>query len=145
MTGGDISKTKAMKNSIKHIAYVTLIAFLFNAILPFFAVYSQDYSPAKHMSSLFGENVLICTGDGFKWVKWQDIQNNKKEHQSPSGYQCAVCYVAAHGIKDMVTPDVITLASVDIGSSSDVIHDYRPVAFYLQSSLNSRAPPIFLS
>ncbi len=135
-----------MKKNIRHIARITLLAFLLNVLLPFFAVYdvSNHQAFAKEKSSLFGEKVLICTGDGFKWVKWEDLQRDKEKHNPPSHYQCALCYVAAHGLKDVVTPDAITLASVATHNSRYVIYDYRPLAFYLHSSPPSRAPPSYL-
>lgn len=84
------------KNRI--IAIFATAAFLLHALLPFFAVYqvptSQD---AKNMASLFGDKVLLCTAEGFKLVSWKDLLNGKQEHKPHKQYQCALCYVAAHG------------------------------------------------
>lgn len=135
-----------MKRNIRHIARITLLAFLLNAVLPFFAVYDvpTHQAFAKEMSSLFGEKVLICTGEGFKWVKWEDLQSGKEKHNPDSHYKCPLCYLAAHGLKDIITPDTMTLASVENGESGIAGYDYRPAAFYLRSSLHNRAPPSFL-
>lgn len=132
-----------MKRRIKLIARVTLLAFLLNAILPFFAVYNlQDNRAfAAEMASLFGEKVLICTGDGFKWVSWQELQNGKEKQHNSSHYQCALCYVAAHGLKDTVMPDAITLANVETGGSRYAIYDYYAGSPHLHASLYRRAPP----
>lgn len=131
-----------MKLRRKHIARIACLAFLLNALLPFFAVYDIPHqSAAKEMSSLFGEKVLICTGDGFKLVTWADLESGKEKHNPSSHYKCPLCYVAAHGMKDMVTPDAVTLASIEISASGHAIYDYRLSALTLQSSFSSRAPP----
>jgi hypothetical protein len=131
-----------MKLRCKHIARIACLAFLLNALLPFFAVYEIPHqSSPKEMSSLFGEKVLICSGDGFKWVTWADLESGKEKHTPSSHYKCPLCYVAAHGMKDMVTPDAVTLASIEAADSVHAIYDYQPAAFYLQSPFSSRAPP----
>lgn len=137
-----------MTHRAKYIARIALFAFLLNAILPFFAVYnvskhdiSNHQAWAKEISPLFGEKVLICTGDGFKWVKWEDLQGGKEKHPSPSHYQCALCYAAAHGLKDIITPDTVTLASMRAGALSPAIHVHLSVASYPHSPHHSRAPP----
>ena len=139
--------TPLMKKNCKHIARIALFAFLLNALLPFFAVYDvpAHQSAAKEISSLFGDKVLICSGDGFKWVKWEDLQSGKEQHTPPSHYKCPLCYVAAHGMKDMVTPDAVALVSIEAADSVHAIYDYWPSAFYLQSAFSSRGPPYSLS
>lgn len=134
-----------MKKISRHIARITLLAFLCNVFLPFFAVYdiASHQAFAKEMSSLFGEKLLICTGDGFKWVKWDDLPQGKEKH-APS-YQCALCYLAAHSLKDVTLPTGTTLSHANGKESRTLFYDYRPAAFYLQSSLHSRAPPTSFS
>ena len=137
----------SMKKNIRHIALVALFAFLLNVMLPFFAVYDTtgNQASAKQMASLFGEKLLICTGDGFKWVKWEDIEKEGKHHK-PSGYQCALCYLAAHGTKDFTTPGGIGLAhDLEVATTKYAIYDYRLAALHTQSPFSSRAPPAAFS
>ena len=90
------------KATITHIA---LLAFAMNVMLPFFAIYNlpaasaheSSVSNAEDLASLFGDKVLICTPDGFKWVSWKDL-NNGKEHPH-SEFKCPLCYVGAQGMK----------------------------------------------
>ena len=132
-----------MKMNGQHIARIALIAFLLNVMMPFFAVYNVEHpSPAKEISSLFGEKVLICTGDGFKWVKWADLESGKEKHAPSSHYKCPLCYLAAHGLKDFTAPGTIGLAYN--GSATDpgyITYDHWLIVFRLQSPFASRAPP----
>lgn len=130
-----------MKNSLRHIANVTLTAFLLNAFLPFFAVYdTPKLPPAKEMSSLFGDKVLICTGDGFQWVTWEELQKQGSRHES-SRYKCGLCYLAAHGLKDLLTPASVTLARVEENGKAVAIRGDHSAALTLALAFASRAPP----
>lgn len=139
-----------MKKNIPPIALVALFAFLLNALLPFFAVYNvqdghDNQSAARQMASLFGEKVLICTSDGFKWVKWADIEKEGKPHK-PSNYQCGICYLAAHGTKDFTTPSAVALAyNTEASSAGYTIYEYRRAAFHTQLPFSGRAPPAIFS
>lgn len=76
---------------------ITLIAFMVNALLPFFALYSvpvqarafsapptssisqprgdEQVSPsAANPAGLFTDKVLICTAQGFKWVSLSELR-----------------------------------------------------------------------
>ncbi len=136
-----------MRSSYKHVVHITLIAFLLNVMLPFFAVYNVEHpSLAKEMASLFGEKILICTGDGFKWVKLADLESGKEKH-NPSHYKCPLCYIAAHAFKYLFMLASLFLVFPRRKSESRrrIVFDYRPPAFYLQSLLGSRAPPASFS
>lgn len=89
---------RAMLNPARHTPLVRLllIAFVFNALLPFFAVYQAPAAGAA-FSSVFGDKVLLCTGDGFKLVSANELADQKKTPDSHKKYQCALCFVSAHG------------------------------------------------
>lgn len=96
-----------MKKAIKfrYITLITVIAFLMNVMLPFFAVYNVSKAIASDStdettSSIFGEKLLICTADGFKLVPLEDLQNGKEKPTPHSDFECALCYVSAQGAKD---------------------------------------------
>lgn len=128
---------------VENIARITLLAFLLNAVLPFLAVYNvpahQLY--AKNISSLFGEKVLICSGDGFKWVTWKDLQEGKGGHEQPSHYKCPLCYLAAHGLKDIIAPGAVAPAGGGYADSGPAAYASVPAALSLHFSVHSRAPP----
>ena len=88
---------------------VVLIAFAINVMLPFFAVYNPSASNTEiqHLSSVFGESIIICTGDGFKWVKLADLQNGKEKPKPHSDTKCPLCYAASHGLKSMAVASVV--------------------------------------
>lgn len=73
---------------------------LLQSLVPFYAVYQAPSLDAPHMASLFGDKVLICSSEGFRLVSWEELlkgggQRLPDEHHAK--YQCALCYVAAHG------------------------------------------------
>lgn len=91
---------------IRIIWTTTLLAFLLGGLLPFFANYNvpelvqQAQSEEQQIASLFGDDILICTADGFKLVSLKDLREGGSESPSPhSDYECALCFVAAHGGK----------------------------------------------
>ncbi len=128
-----------------HLRFMTLIAFLLNAIIPFFAVY--DISTAKaSLVSPPHEKILICTARGFQWVTWEELQTSDSEqHSPPPQYQCALCYVAAHSTKDYLpvapymlpAPYFYTTQSFLAYNVADFKADFNAFSYH------SRAPPVF--
>lgn len=97
---------------IKHISIVTAIAFLFNTMLPFLAIYDlsqlQASENSQAISPLLGNKVLICTSEGFKWVELKDLRDSAEEPgEKPEPHpqvKCALCYLSINGIK-FTAPD----------------------------------------
>lgn len=122
------------------IARIALLALLLNAFIPFFATYhAGNVSPETQEASLFGDKVLLCTAEGFKWVKIADMQNGKTPR---SHYQCPLCYLAAHGLAhalphaETVVPHRFALSVTGSG------YEYFPAATLLHGTSESRAPPV---
>lgn len=141
-----------MKKAIKlrYFSFLTLFAFLMNVMLPFFAVYDVQQalasqsaeSSSEEMSSLFGEKVLICTSDGFKWVSWKDLQNGKEQPKPHPQYQCALCYVAAHGIKSTVPAQEIAIVyHQSVQYISYYFSDVTTISQFAGRGFLTRAPP----
>jgi hypothetical protein len=87
-----------MKPHQKMIAAFTAVALLLHGVLPFFALYQLPVThDVRSIASLFGERLLICTSDGFKWVRTEDIFKDGQHPKPHPQYQCALCYVSAHG------------------------------------------------
>ena len=120
---------------------LTLLAFSINTILPFFAVYNVAANEASHVSSLFGEKILICSGEGFRWVKLADLQSGKEKPKPHSGDQCPLCYAANHGLKAITLAALFIVPAADRSDAPIFISYQLPLSFHLASALNARAPP----
>lgn len=91
------------------------IALLFNTLLPFFATYSIA-TPPSGLASVFGEKVLICTGQGFKLVNWKDLQAGKTPVGPHKPYSCPLCYIANSALGNVLVPVlVLYLAHIAVG------------------------------
>lgn len=125
-----------------HIARFAALALIFNALLPFFAVYdAPSQATASTTSSPFGDKLLICSGDGFKWIKRADA--GKQEHNTPSHFKCALCYLAAHGLKDATLPVGATLAQTHADRALAIARGDTSAAHSVTLAFASRAPPAF--
>lgn len=123
-----------------------LIAFLFSAVVPFFAVYDLPGSPAEQerLAQLFGEKILICSEKGFEWVRLADIGQGEHQPKPDSHLKCALCYVASKGAAhhplssvalDMPRGRVLRLHSPLVDTATGRLSE-RPA--------NPRAPPAFV-
>lgn len=125
----------------RHIYLLTLLAFLLNAFVPFFASYSDVTS--KTTSSIFGDKILICTGSGFKLIKLSELDGQQdKNHQST--YKCPLCYIAAHGIKAQPVDLAQQYAvPVFILSDADYVTSIENIAALIRNiPAPIRAPPV---
>jgi len=91
-----------IKSRSRRIGLILALALTFNALLPFFAFYQNVGDPPSVASSatasIFGDKILICTGEGFAWVKWTDLFTGKIPFKQHKTYVCALCYIAANAI-----------------------------------------------
>lgn len=130
--------------TLRKYAFVVLVAFLANAILPFFALYNP---PATHegiqrLASVFGDKILLCTGDGFKWVKLADLQSGKENPKPYHGYECPLCYAASHGLKSMAVAAVAIPHRDNQVYTPFFAYNSPSLSFHLASSAHVRAPPV---
>lgn len=134
-------------SKIRYYPLVVLIAFVMNAVLPFFAVYNLSAgntdTQTKHLSSVFGESILICSGDGFKWVKLADLQSGKENPKPHPDYKCPLCYVARHGLKDAAMVSAAVAQDHDRNHASvSPAYGLLLTSLPLVSPLHVRAPPL---
>ncbi len=87
-----IGTMKNIKTS-KIMSALALVAFFASVMLPFFATY--NLSSDKEVSSIFGEKVLICTADGFKWISLEDAKNGEFPNKHDN-VKCPVCFFLAN-------------------------------------------------
>jgi hypothetical protein len=123
---------------------ITLAAITFGAIAPFFAVHNPSIPTANNrLSATLGEQILICSGDGFKWVKLSDLRSGKEKPAPHSGDKCPLCNIARHSVT-VPAPLVLSSATYYPPEPTYIRYDPVPVFAYQPSPLNSRAPPYFL-
>lgn len=78
-----------------------LVAFVFSAVVPFFALYDGQIAKADNvtLAALYGEEIFMCTERGFEMVKLADVQNGKHVPKRDTHFECALCFVGAKGAK----------------------------------------------
>lgn len=97
-----------------------LIAFVFGAVVPFFALYSGQVAKADSaaLATLYGEEIFLCTERGFEWVKLADLESGKHTPKPDKHFECALCFVGAKGAKNtQLTPIELTLLPIHAGSA----------------------------
>lgn len=97
-----------------------LMAFVMNALSPFFAVYSTQSAQAAEqnaLSAIFGEKTLICTPEGFKWVSWAELQDREHAPDPDKQFKCPLCYVAVYGTKDVLETASFALLPIPTGTA----------------------------
>lgn len=82
---------------------VSLLAFLLNALLPFYATYGglSSANLTANSSPLFGEKILLCTATGYKWVSLAEFADwgqslaadSDSGGQHNGSFECPLCYV----------------------------------------------------
>ena len=109
-------------------------------LLPFFATYGHVSAPSK-LTSIFGEKILICTGDGFAWVKWSDLLAGKTPVKQDKKLLCPLCYLATHALGNILLPLGVALLLL-YAATADAVFSTLPgrrrVAY---ANACSRAPP----
>lgn len=126
----------------------TLLAFLFSAVVPFFAVYDLPQAQASQaeLASLFGEKILICSDRGFEWVSVADLQQGKHIPKTDSHLKCALCYVASKGGAHHQLSPVVLALDMPLGQSLRLhfsTHDALTVD-QPERLTTPRAPPAFV-
>lgn len=130
-----------IKNRLLSIA--VLIAFLLNVAMPFFAVYQVPQTPQiGKLASVFGEKILICSGEGFKWVKLADLQSGKETPRPHANIKCPLCFIARHA-QDMALLPVASLDLPPYSHGPTVAYDVTPLTSRFTARLRARAPPSF--
>ncbi len=130
----------------RYILFLTLVVFVISTMTPFFAVYSPTPSEAtKTISELFGGKILICTGNGFKWVKIAELEQ-EKQHIPSDHYKCPLCYIASHVPSTVLSGQGVLLTSVYSFNSATILYsfyNYTPSPLSISADIKTRAPPFF--
>lgn len=128
---------------------ITLLAFIFNIFLPFFAVHTITQAQAAdnptELSSLFGDKILVCTADGFKWMTWEELQKEGyPHHPDKPPYECAFCYIAAHVHKDFLktSQHFIAFTEKSVTDAAFIYADDRLFSKGLPVFYLNRGPPM---
>lgn len=125
----------------KWIGLVLALAVAFSALLPFFATYNDT---APKSASLFGEKILICTGDGFALVNWADLLAGKAPVKQHKSFVCPMCYVADSPLAKVLflaAGAIFLIARTAAGLSLFSLYDTRLKSFH-RCAARPRAPPV---
>lgn len=136
------------RNKIRYYLLITIVAFIINAVIPFFATYNLPHTSSntnKELSSIFGSKLLICTSEGFKWVNLEDVQNGNAPKPHPE-FKCPLCYVAVRGLFIQAQPaaqiaDLLVMRSIRFHLDADISITDRLIPNYNLV----RAPPFYIT
>ncbi len=124
---------------------LTLLAFLVSILLPFAAVYNPSAAEAAQ-SSVFGDRILICTIDGFKWVSLDELDGEQEGHDRSDqrAFECALCYISAYVTKDFMASayEVVEQTSSSEQKLRFGFFRYARKGRSAAYAYQSRAPPI---
>jgi len=97
----------------KFLFQLSLIAFLFGAVVPFFANYEGliTGSSEAELTALYGEEIFLCTENGFEWVKVADIAKKNHTPKPDKHMKCGLCYMAANGTGYAQVPPIVLAVS----------------------------------
>jgi hypothetical protein len=74
--------------------------------MPFFAYCNKqllkhsNQIAADNIKSIFGDDLVICTVDGFKVVKLSQTENDNPSENDDINYQCNKCLILANTVFD---------------------------------------------
>ena len=123
---------------IRSFSLLLLVALLFNVMLPFFAGNTQ----ARQSPALFGDKILICTGNNFKWVTLADLQSGKEKSKSHSDNKCPHCDGVRHGAKDVVLTSAVAPVYIRAHNALFFTNHDSATLLHLASFFRVRAPPV---
>jgi len=130
---------------------IATVAFLAQIFLPFFAYYGDMSAPniqakADRTPAVFGDKILICGADGFRWVSAKDLLDGGDEDAEPhERYACPMCYITAAGLQNFA-PCAAGYADADDLCVKNINHTSAftaPLSPSLWTGMRSRAPPFF--
>lgn len=94
-----------LKNG-QNFLFILVAALVLNAVMPFFAYCNIQLSKhsnqiaADNIKSIFGDDLVICTVDGFKVVKLSQTENDNPSENDDINYQCNKCLIIANAAFD---------------------------------------------
>jgi len=91
----------------KTIAVIALMAFALQMCLPLLAAYTTSAAQTTPLAATqtadinapsagLEGHVLVCTAQGFKWVKIADLSSQDNSPQPSTHYGCPMCCVGGH-------------------------------------------------
>ena len=142
-----------------NLIWLLLVAFLLNVVTPAYALsefqqagVEQAYERVSEQTgeagfsataSLLGDKILICTGNGFKWISLSDPQDAPPNEVHPQ-FKCPLCYVSAHDLKIPLISQVLAIADVPVLVSAVVYAAPKksPTSQRISRGFLTRAPPV---
>ena len=94
-----------LKNG-QNFLFILVAALVLNAVMPFFAYCNKqllkhsNQIAADNIKAIFGDDLVICTVDGFKVVKLSQTENDNPSENDDINYQCNKCLILANAAFD---------------------------------------------
>ena len=133
----------------KILAWALIVVMMTSVLLPFFAFYQKvensTLPSASSITAFLGEKILICTGDGFAFVKLSDLAAGKIPVKQHKEFFCPLCYLAVSKVgKAIVAFAVVVFLLLQVVSPPSIVLDRAVLKnVFLFAKLPSRAPPLF--
>lgn len=131
---------------MKNVCGLVLAAMMaLHMLLPFFATYT-DKAPPSGLASIFGEKVLMCTSEGFVWVKLEDLLTGKAPVKPHTSYFCPLCFIANDVTgKLLLAATGFYLVHAVLAGRNIRPHDSQKLRADAHAVWHSRAPPLSYS
>jgi len=132
---------EAKKQHQASISAIIILALFFNAISPLFISFANASTLATK-DSPFGDKILICTAEGFKYVNIEDFANGDYPQENDSRPHCPLCII--NTVKtDKFIPTITTIKALKVTTTKIHYHILGQVTSYRAAvnNINPRAPP----
>ena len=137
-----------------YLSFLLVVAFVIKIMLPFWAVNHIVQAIEPFEDSVldivsFDEGasnkgkILLCTGNGFKWVSLQSLLEEEEQPQKQhTHYDCALCYASCHHLYDVISIEGFTFrinrtSPSVFGSYLNILNIQEGLSHRIQA----RAPP----
>lgn len=125
--------------------FVALVLIL-NAFAPL-SVVAKEFSSAKEVGieALYGDNILICTPTGFKYISIDELNDMEKNGQSSDQSHCPLCQISAFStILALIEFNAFNVPS-NYGSVQTIyVEDDLLLSPSRTRNIKARAPPVSL-
>ena len=137
---------EAFRNSKFAIQTLLTMVLFFNAVAPLSIVITQFYSVDEASAeSLFGDKILICTPSGYKYISFDEFEENSGKENNEQLSHCSLCLINTDSA-NYYLPDTHILNNLQITAAKDVYYilRYSLRLKTLHQVAQPRAPPSYL-
>lgn len=130
----------ALQQKKRVFVLLTAIAFVWSILLPSFLSYGTANAAED---GPFGSKILICTTDGFKWVKTGETDQSPETPSKRDHGDCPFCLAFGKNIKDFAPVSGLKLVHLKpIKTTPHAVFEDQTTALpFFKESCEPRAPP----